>query len=118
MRDCSLFQANISVLVMHVVCDSQPLFLLLCSRILSLEIFFRQKCNFLGEKTHVAIFFLDFFFSRASSRETPIFFFSLSLSSWSKKHERRTDGLTDGRTDEDGSRKNDDNNTEKKIFFF
>ena len=39
---------------MHVVRDSQPLFLSLCSRILSHKIFFRQKCNFLGEKTHVA----------------------------------------------------------------
>ena len=39
---------------MHVVRDSQPLFLFLSSRILSLKKFFRQILIFLGEKTHVA----------------------------------------------------------------
>ena len=39
---------------MHVVRDSQPLFLFLSSRILSLKKFFRRILIFFGEKTHVA----------------------------------------------------------------
>ena len=39
---------------MHVVRDSEPLFLFLSSRILSLKIFFRRKLKFFGEKTHFA----------------------------------------------------------------
>ena len=43
---------------MHVVRDSQPLFLFLSSRILSLKKFFRRILIFFGEKTHVAFFFI------------------------------------------------------------
>ena len=54
MRDCSLFQAQISVLVMHVERDSQPLFLLLFFSYFVPQNFFRRKLKFLGEKTYVA----------------------------------------------------------------
>ena len=51
MRDCSLFQAQISVLVMHVERDSQPLFLLLFfSYFVPQNFFFRRKLKFLGRK--------------------------------------------------------------------
>jgi hypothetical protein len=60
MRDCSLFQAQISVLVMHVERDSQPLFLLLFFSYFVPQNFFRQILKIFGEKTHVA--FCEFFF--------------------------------------------------------
>ena len=74
MRDCSLFQANISVLVMHVVRDSQPLFLLLCSRILSLQNFFQQILKFTPCLSFIRAFFLEAERKIANKQKTSFWF--------------------------------------------
>ena len=83
MRDCSLFQVKISILVMHVVRDSQPLFLLLFFSYFVPQNFFRQTLKIFGEKNHVA--FCEFFFLVKLS-----FFSSASASDRVEKNFKKT----------------------------